>query len=249
MFCDFGQLLENGLSDLFLITDLCFLEHGLVLTLLAHPELVLDLLIVLVSLKNFTKIGLLVQILVNYCSLLLHIVLQGSTDEPAALLHEAEDIVRDAIHLEQLLLKHEDHLAVLRLLVVADGVGFFAQGHQRLASLAETNGFWGRLYLEVSHLLLDVIRVQDVIDPRLVGVHEVNQVVNDLDYVISTGQSLALEGVVTRENNVADEGVNLFVGKVLALGVDVLTGNSEIDHEDVAGGPCLTILPWWVLLD
>ena len=143
MLFHFGNRLENILSDLFLVDDLGFLEHGLVLEFLAHPELVLESFIVLISLKNFTKVGLLVQILVDRGLLLLQLVLESPTDEPAALLHEAEDIIGDAIHLEQLLLKHEDHLAVLRLLFVADGVGLLAEGHQRLASLAKADGFWG----------------------------------------------------------------------------------------------------------
>ena len=127
------------------------------LTLLAYPEFALDELIVLISFRDFSKIGLLVQILVDHGSLLLHINLKGPTDEPAVLLHEAEDVVWDAIYLEQLLLKHENHLAVLWLLLVADGVGLLTKGHQRLAPLPEANGFWSRSYFEVSHLLLDVV--------------------------------------------------------------------------------------------
>jgi len=59
---------------------------------------------------------------------------------------------------------------------------------------------------------------------------------------------LALEGVMTGEDNVPHKRVDLDIRKVLTFVVDVFPGNTKVDHEDVARGPLLPFFTRWHIL-
>jgi hypothetical protein len=51
---------------------------------------------------------------------------------------------------------------------------------------------------------------------------------------------LALKGVVTRKNNVPYEGIHLLIFEMLtSIFIEVLTGHSKVDHENVTAYPIL----------
>jgi len=86
------------------------------INLLTNLKLALDIGIIFVSLWHVTKVGLIVNHLGVHNSSLLHsVVLECSSNKPAAILHEAEYIVWNAVHLEKLHLEHEDHFSILWL--------------------------------------------------------------------------------------------------------------------------------------
>ena len=55
--------------------------------------------------------------------------------------------------------------------------------------------------------------------------------------------------MVTGEDNVAHKGMHLHVRMMLPIFVEVLAGNTEVNHENVTGGPLLPFLSRWHILE
>ena len=127
----------------------------------------------------------------------------------ASALYPAIGAIRYARKLKDLTLQQVNQNTVLRLIAKRIRVGFFEDRNEALATviIPWAQLFWGSVEFIISHLLEShfrlFVRSYYLAHLEMIWIHEVDQVINHRDYIISTTQSWSIEIIFTGKYNIS----------------------------------------------